>query len=209
MSSKIEQTIDEIEEFIENCKFQPFSNSKIIVDKDEMDNLLSELRRRTPDEIKRYQKVLSNKEAIIADAKAKAEAIIANAEVHTTELISEHQIMQQAYAKADDVVSIAINQRQEILDNAMNDADIIRTGAIQYVDDMLNSIEEILAMAMETTAARTDSLLGSLHECYERVNANRRELAPAEIEMAQHQELQEAPASGKQPISEIQLTDIT
>ena len=208
MSSKIEQAIEEIEDFIENCKFQPFSNSKIIVDKDEMDNLLAELRHRTPDEIKRYQKMISNKEAILADAKAKAQAIIEKAEVHTTELISEHQIMQQAYAQANEVVLIATNQAQEILDNATNDANNIRLGAIQYTDDMLNSLEEIIVTAMETTAARTESLLGSLQACYDKVNANRRELAPAEMEAAQSQETQAASPTGKDANQEIQLTDI-
>lgn len=208
MSSKIEQAIEEIEDFIENCKFQPFSNSKIIVDKDEMDNLLAELRHRTPDEIKRYQKMISNKEAILADAKAKAQAIIEKAEVHTTELISEHQIMQQAYAQANEVVLIATNQAQEILDNATNDANNIRLGAIQYTDDMLNSLEEIIVTAMETTTARTESLLGSLQACYDKVNANRRELAPAEMEAAQSQETQAASPAGKDANQEIQLTDI-
>jgi len=40
MSSRIEQLIDEIEEYIDNCKYQPLSNSKIIVNKDEIDDLL-------------------------------------------------------------------------------------------------------------------------------------------------------------------------
>ncbi len=208
MSSKIEQAIEEIEDFIENCKFQPFSNSKIIVDKDEMDNLLAELRHRTPDEIKRYQKMISNKEAILADAKAKAQSIIEKAQVHTTELISEHQIMQQAYAKANEVVLSATNQAQEILDNATNDANDIRMGAIQYTDDMLNSLEEIIVTAMETTTARTESLLGSLQVCYDKVSTNRRELAPAEMEAAQSQETQTAQPGGRDTRQEIQLTDI-
>ena len=205
MSSKIEQAIDEIEDFIENCKFKSFSNTQIIVDKEELDNLLSELRHRTPDEIKRYQKMISNKEAILADAKAKAEAIIAKAEVHTTELISEHQIMQRAYAQADEVVRIATNQAQEILDNATNDANSIRMGAIQYTDD---SLEEIIVTAMEMTSARTESLLGALQGCFEKVSANRRELAPAEMEVALTQEAQQAPAGGKDASPAIQLTDI-
>lgn len=208
MSSKIEQAIDEIEDFIENCKFQPFSNTKIIVDKEELDNLLAELRHRTPDEIKNYQKMLRNKEAILADAKAKAEAIINKAEVHTTELISEHQIMQRAYAQADEVVRIASGQAQEILDNATIDANNIRMGAIQYTDEMLNSIEEIIVMAIETTGARTDSLLGSLQACYDKVSANRSELAPAEMEATLSQETQQAASAGKEPAQEIKLTDI-
>ena len=39
MSSRIEQLIDEIEEYIDSCKYQPLSNSKIIVNKDEIDDL--------------------------------------------------------------------------------------------------------------------------------------------------------------------------
>ena len=37
MSSRIEQLIDEIEEYIDNCKYQPLSNTKIIVNKEEID----------------------------------------------------------------------------------------------------------------------------------------------------------------------------
>ena len=57
--SRIEQLIDEIEEFVESCKPQPFSQTKIIVPKDELFELLTELRLKTPDEIKRYQKIIA------------------------------------------------------------------------------------------------------------------------------------------------------
>ena len=49
----------------------------------------------------------------------------------TDELVSEHQIMQQAYAQANEVVMIATKQAQEILDNATNDANNIRMGAMR------------------------------------------------------------------------------
>ena len=61
MSSRIEQLIDEIEEYIDSCKYQPLSSTKIIVNKEEIDELLRDLRMKTPDEIKRYQKIISNK----------------------------------------------------------------------------------------------------------------------------------------------------
>ena len=62
MSSRIEQIIEEIEEYIDkDCKFQPLSSTKIIVNKEHLDELLRELRMKTPDEIKRYQKIISNR----------------------------------------------------------------------------------------------------------------------------------------------------
>ena len=89
MSSRMEQIIEEIEEYIENCKYQPLSTTKIIVNKEEICELIGELRSKTPEEIRRYQKIISNKEAILADAQAKADQIIAQAEIQTTELVSE------------------------------------------------------------------------------------------------------------------------
>ena len=46
--SRIEQLINEIEEYIDSCKFQPLSTTKIIVNKEELDELLMELRLRIP-----------------------------------------------------------------------------------------------------------------------------------------------------------------
>ena len=61
MSSRMEQIIEEIEEYIDNCKYQPLSSTKIVVNKDELEELLTELKMKTPEEIKRYQKIISNK----------------------------------------------------------------------------------------------------------------------------------------------------
>ena len=58
MSSRIEQIIEEIEEYVDSCKYQPLSTTKIVVNKEEIEELLRELRLKTPDEIKRYQKIM-------------------------------------------------------------------------------------------------------------------------------------------------------
>ena len=181
MSSRMEQIIEEIEEYIDSCKFQPLSSTKILVNKEELEELLTELRMKTPEEIKRYQKIISNKEAILADAQAKADAIIAQAQVQTNELVSEHQIMQQAYAQANEVVMIATKQAQEILDKATSDANDIRMGAISYTDELLKSTEEILSHAIDSSHARYDNLIKSLQECMNVVTANRAELVPQEV----------------------------
>ena len=154
MSSRIEQIIEEIEEYIDrDCKFQPLSTTKIIVNKEHLDELLRELRMKTPDEIKRYQKIIANRDAILADAKAKADAMIEEAQVQTTELVSEHEIMQQAYAQANEIVTAATAQAQQILDNATNDANQIRIGAIHYTDDLLSQAEhdEMASAILVTT----------------------------------------------------------
>lgn len=178
MSSRIEQIIEEIEEYIDSCKFQPLSTTKIIVNKDQMDELLRELRMKTPDEIKRYQKIIANKDAILADARAKAESMLEEAQIHTNELVSEHEIMQQAYAQANEVVMIATKQAQEILDNATNDANNIRMGAMQYTDDILRNLENTISHSMDAAKARHDAYVSSLQGFLDVVTANRAELNP-------------------------------
>lgn len=180
MSSRIEQLIDEIEEYIDTCKYSAFSNSKIIVDKDQIDDLLRELKSKTPDEIKRYQKIISNRDAILTEAKNKAEALINEATVHTNELINEHEIMQQAYAQANEVVQLASAQAQEILDKATMEANDVKMSALQYTDDSLAAIENILSRSIETVENHYSGLLRELNEYLDVIRANRNELHPAD-----------------------------
>ncbi len=182
MSSRIEQLIDEIEEYIDSCKYQALSNTKIIVNKEEIDELLRELRMKTPDEIKRYQKIISNKEAILNDARTKAEALINEATVHTNELINEHEIMQQAYAQANEVVSLASHQAQEILDNATIEANNMRAAAIQYTDDMLANLENMIVQTMNMTTSHYESFINNLNGYAEVIRSNRADLRPQETD---------------------------
>lgn len=193
MASRIEQVIEEIEDYIDGCKTQAFNSSKIVVNKEQMEELLSELRTKIPEEIKRYQKIISNKEAILADAQTKADAIIAQAQVKTDELVSEHQIMQQAYAQANEVVMIATKQAQEILDNATNDANNIRMGAMQYTDDILKNLENAISHSMDAAKSRHDSYMSSLQGFLDVVSANRAELNPTADEPEEVSKREELP----------------
>ena len=169
MSSRIEQIIEEIEEYVDSCKFQPLSSTKIVVNKEELEELLRELRMKTPDEIKRYQKIIANKDAILADAQAKADSLIAEAQAKTKEMVSQHEVMQQAYAQANETIANANKQAQQILDNATNDANQIRIGAIHYTDDLLSQAESAIGRTLDTYTSKYDSLVNSLQECYDMV----------------------------------------
>ncbi len=178
MSSRIEQIIEEIEEYVESCKYQPLSTTKIVVNKEELEELLRELRLKTPDEIKRYQKIISNKDAILADAQAKADGLIAEAKAQTQEMVSQHEVMQQAYAQANETISKANKQAQEILDSAQEDANNIRLSAISYTDDMLANLQTIMSNTLGDAGERYKAFMSSLQDAYEVVTQNRGELAP-------------------------------
>lgn len=133
---------------------------------------------KTPEEIKRYQQMLANKDAILEDAQMKAESIVQQANVQFSELVSEQEIMKQAYAQANAIVEAATVQAQGILDQAAADANEIRMGAMQYTDSMLANMQSIIQNTMESYNARYSALLNSLNGYYEMIAENRAELAP-------------------------------
>ena len=70
----------------------------------------------------------------------------------------------------------ATDQAQQILDNATNDANDIRIGAVQYTDDLLANAESIIGHTLNSYTSKYDSLVTSLQECYDVVRNNRAEL---------------------------------
>ena len=193
MNSRIEQIIEEIEEYIENCRLQPLSTTKIIVNKEHMNELLNELRLKVPDEIDRYKKIIANRDAILEDAQAKADKLLEETKIQSKELVSEHEIMQQAYAQADSVLTKATEQAQEILDKATIDANDIRIGALEYTDDLMSDAEMTLHEALESYVSRQDRFIQTIRENYERVRQNRSELTIPSRDGSP------APAAQKQP----------
>ena len=174
--SRIEQLINEIEEFIDSCKYQPLSNTKILVNKEEIEELLVELRLRVPDEIKKYQKIISQQDAILADARAQAENMIADATAQTNELVSDHEVMQRAYQKANEVIEEARQQAQSIIDSAVADANSIREGAVQYTDSLLANVQNLLSSTVGESRQKYDDMFNSLQNAYELCGQNRSEL---------------------------------
>ena len=207
MASKIEQIIEEMEDFVDNCSYQKFSSTNIIVERERLEEYLRELRTRTPDEIKQYQRIISNKEAILNDArqkadavlndaKARADAIIKESQINRDNLVSQHEVMQRAYAQADEVTRNANAQAQQTVDQAMIEANSIRESAMKYLDDMLAELQGILHHSIETARAKYGDLITQLDRCAAVVDKDRAQLYPqmeSEQEMAQSGAVSQAP----------------
>lgn len=79
MSNRISLIIEEIENYVNNSQKYMFSKNKVIINKDEMLELLTELKLKTPEEMRMCQKIIRNRDAIISEAQQKAEEIIRKA----------------------------------------------------------------------------------------------------------------------------------
>ena len=201
-SSRIEQEIDDIFEFVESCRMQRLSSTKVVVPKDELYDLLDDLRRDVPEEIKRYQKILRQREEILDNAEQKAAAILSDAQEQYKALVEEHAIMQEAYQQAEITVREANEQAEQIVANARVQAAEIGNGAIYYTRDLLEMSEKTLAAALETTSSNAQALESALQGYLDVISQNKAELVTDED--AQVQAQQEAAAQQE----ELQLPEV-
>ena len=177
--SRIEQIISDMEAYLDTCKTAPFSSNKIICEKDQLDDYLNELRARTPEEIKKYQRILQNKDSIINDAKQQGEQIINAAAQQAQQLVDETNIMQNAVDKADQYLNNSNARAQKALEDANNEAVQIRSSAIHYTDDMLSRLQNIIEHANRQNNDRYQELMNGLQNELNVVINNRNELAGA------------------------------
>lgn len=209
MSSRIEQIIEEIEEYVDSCKYQPLSTTKIVVNKEELEELLRELRLKTPDEIKRYQKIINNKDAILEDAQNKADSILADAQAKAQEMVTEHEVMQRAYALSNETINSSNRQAQDIIDQATQDANDIRLSAIIYTDEMLANIEQVIQETLDNAGGKYGFFLDALQSCANVVTQNRKELAPQTAQAAaMANSYQTASASAEEPKEEENINEL-
>lgn len=175
--SRIEQIINEMEEYLDGCKSQAFSNSKrIVVEKDVMDDMLVELRMRTPEEIKKYQKIISNKDEILTEARRQAEDTLVEANRLKAEMVSQSEIMKTAYSEAQQLMADTEEKALNMINEATVEADEIRQSAMNYTDSLLSGLQDFLGHSMESMKSRFNAFYNQLNASYQVVTTNRQEL---------------------------------
>ncbi|MDR1700372.1 MAG: ATPase, partial [Lachnoclostridium sp.] len=142
--SRIEQTIEQIYTFIEECKASKLYPNKVVVAKDELYDLLDALRLCAPEEIKRYQKIINNRDAILNEAHQKAEEAIMNAKAQNAQLLDQNELVQAAAEHADRIVREADERAEQMIHEANADAEKIRGASLQYTNDLLTKAEQVI-----------------------------------------------------------------
>lgn len=158
----VEEMIEEIEVFIDGCKYQPLSNNKIVVPKDELDRMLSELKLKLPSEIERCKKIMRNKEAILASARTRSDAIISESVNEANRLVETNHITELANSRANEILDSARAEAQQILIDAKTEATEVRMGAMLYTKDKITSIKDFMKATLESEKENYRNLIDSL-----------------------------------------------
>jgi len=131
--------VDRLEEIIKGSKQLLFSNLRL-VDERHIWPLLDQMRISIPDEVRRAERIIREKERTMAQAQEEAERIVALARTEAAQLTADHPITQAAEAQA-----ASIRKRAE------REAESIRTGADDYAFDVLCQLEQDLKRTLTVT----------------------------------------------------------
>jgi vacuolar-type H+-ATPase subunit H len=129
--------LETLEDVIEKCITVPFSG-KSLVDKEEILEIIKEIRLKLPDDIKQAKWVKEERQRILLEAQKEANSIIQDAENKIASLVDEHEITKKAYEQANEIIA-----------NAQKNAREIRMGTREYADSILNKVQEIMKDTIE------------------------------------------------------------
>lgn len=162
--SDVFNLIDEMEGYFEECKSVPFSN-KIVVDMEVMYEFMTDIRLKLPEEIKRSQRILDEKERIIAEARSEADQAETRAASRVDELVNDHEISRKAEQKANGTIAIAEQTAKEI-----------KLGAYDYVEELVEQVENAMKDTVEQTNLHYSKFEHYIEQQIQTMMSNKEEL---------------------------------
>lgn len=138
--------LETLEDLVEKSVSVPFSG-RCLMDKEEILEIVKEIRLKLPDDIKQAKWVKEERQRILMEAQKEANTIIKDAESKIASLVDEHEITKKAY-----------DQANEIISNAQKNAREIRLGTRDYADSVLNKVEEILKDTLDVIKMNREEL---------------------------------------------------
>jgi F0F1-type ATP synthase membrane subunit b/b' len=121
--------VDRLEELFNQSRPIWFTHS-VIVDEDRMLDLIDQMRMAIPDEVKKAQQVLAQRDRILAQAQEEANRTLAIAREKSEQMVERDAIVQAAHVRA-----------EQIVNGARGDIDATRNEADEYVVNTLRRLE--------------------------------------------------------------------
>jgi cell division septum initiation protein DivIVA len=124
------QLIDRLEELFNAAKAVPFTHN-VVVDEDRMLELIDQMRIAIPEEVKKAQQVMAQRDRVMAQAQEEANRTLQLSRDKAEQMVQKDMIVQEAQRRADQIVN-----------QARNEAESTRVDADNYVVDTLMQLQE-------------------------------------------------------------------
>jgi len=141
--------IDKLDELVQNAKGVPLSQDQVRVDREEIWEIIDQMRSTIPEEIKQARWIVKERQEMLAEAKREAERIVKEAREQQARLVANEEITRQAERAAEEIVEEAREREREI-----------RLGAEDYADEILNTLEVNLQKFLAAVQRGRDRLAG-------------------------------------------------
>ncbi len=146
------QLIDRLEEIFNESRAIPLTHS-VIVDEDRMLDIIDQMRITVPEEVKKAQQILAQRDRILAQAQEEAERTINLARERAEQMVKQDTITQEAQKEA-----------ERLLNQAQLEAEQIRREADAYALQSLQRLEEELDRLLRQVRNGIATLKKSLGE---------------------------------------------
>ncbi len=167
-NTDVSRLIDMLYEKIEDAKSPALKPNMSMVDRDEVLDLLDELRAQLPVEIKRAQELLAAREKFVEDAKRDVDRMMRQAELEAKAKVSESEVMAAAKERARQVITHAQDRTRQMYQVTNS-----------YTEDALARTEEAIQMALdEVKQSRVrfrSASAAKMQEQRDKLNAEQRE----------------------------------
>ncbi|HEY58006.1 MAG TPA: ATPase [Anaerolineae bacterium] len=147
------ELVDRLEELFNESRAVPFTHS-VMVDEDRFLDLIDQMRVTIPEEVRKAQQLLAQRERILAQAKEEAQRTIQLAQQKREEMLSEHRLVEEAQRKAAQIIAQAEAEAERIRREADRYAlESLEKLAVQ-LDRMLTEVQNGIRVLQEVQQER-------------------------------------------------------
>ena len=136
-NENIDSILMMIEDMLDGAWSIPLSGGKGAVDVDRIRELLEDLKMHIPVEVSKAKEIVNDRKIILDDAKKEAEMVIRVAEERAKKLVDHDEVVKQAQAKANEILSTSQLPAREL-----------KKATSDYVDSVLKSTEDQVAKSL-------------------------------------------------------------
>lgn len=124
--------VDRLEELFNESRPIPLTRS-VIVDEDRVLEIIDQMRISIPDEVKKSQQILTQRDRVMAQAQEEANRTLNLAKRQGEDSLSRDAVVKAAHERA-----------EQILDQARAEVETVRSDADEYVVESLSALEDEL-----------------------------------------------------------------
>ena len=140
------QLIDRLEELFNESKSIPLTRN-VMVDEDRMLDIIDQMRIAIPEEVKKAQQLLGQRDRVLAQAQEEANRTLEIARQKADQLTSKELVMQEAQRRADQLLvqarADAENVRSQADDYVMNSLTQLQTELERITNQVINGIRVV------------------------------------------------------------------